>query len=365
MYIYVSGYFYANLGDDLFVHILAQRYPKINFIIVTKNEYKESYINESNIKVVVLRKFDCIRSKLIELGLKCNTIYEKIKKKSNASILIGGSMFQELENDTNAIRRIDSFPGKYSDVYILGINFGPYRTQEYYEKVQNYLSISKDVCFRDEYSYNKFKQLHNVRYAKDIVFNIDKIVPKVRISDDKTLSISVMNFKSRDNLAMYVDSYENFIVRVIEYYSSLDYKINLISFSKMEGDELAIESILDKCKTKLKVKLNIIKYTGINWKEIVDVISSSDSIIATRFHSMILGFAYSIPTFPIIYNKKCQQVLEDLDSIDGGNNLCDLEKMDCEKLKFIKIKNIDEIKKESERQFDVLDELFGRNLNDK
>jgi colanic acid/amylovoran biosynthesis protein len=45
----VKGYFKKNLGDDLFLKILAEKYPEVDFEVYTKTNYENVFENK-NIK---------------------------------------------------------------------------------------------------------------------------------------------------------------------------------------------------------------------------------------------------------------------------------------------------------------------------
>lgn len=62
---------------------------------------------------------------------------------------------------------------KAKEYYVLGSNFGPYNNKEYYNYYKNVFEKANDVCFSDKNSYEKFKDLKNVRWAPDIVFTLD------------------------------------------------------------------------------------------------------------------------------------------------------------------------------------------------
>ncbi len=359
MKVYLRGFFYSNLGDDLFVHILAERYPDIDFCLIVNSEYERAYSNEKNIRVVKLNKLRRGIQKIKNL-INLEDIYVKEEKKADLSIVIGGSMFQENPKDDGAVKRLNSFPGKYSDTYIVGINFGPYQTERYKSAVANYLKIAKDVCFRDYKSYCFFNDLENVRWEQDIVFGIKAVVPKMR-SEQKICVISVIDFKDRNYLSEYWDDYLEFIVKIVEKNCRKGFNIHLVSFCKMEGDEEAIEEVIKNVNESFKKQISFLKYNGENWKEIVIDISCAEYIIATRFHSMILGFAFQIPTLPIIYNEKCRNVLVDLGYGNAGIEVEDLKKVDICENDFIKINKIENIEKSSMNQFCMLDKVFRRN----
>ena len=49
----VHGYTMSNLGDDLFLRVLAERYPQVVFYLPTLNiDYKKKYKDLKNLKVV-------------------------------------------------------------------------------------------------------------------------------------------------------------------------------------------------------------------------------------------------------------------------------------------------------------------------
>ena len=352
----LRGFFYKNLGDDLFYHMIVQRYPKTKFYLPVVDKYKNAYNDEKNVKVIGLNKVVRGINKLL---IKINNlfdIYNLIEKYGDLVVLIGGSLFQEKNDDGSDIERLNEMPGKKKPLYILGVNFGPYKTQKYLKKTSEVLAKAEDVCFRDESSYSLFKNLDNTRVATDIIFGIDRIIPKNEINE-KLCVISVIDFARNPALVEYKEAYINFIQKSIEKYCEKEYTIMLMSFCKIEGDEDAIKHILDKCEKNYKDKIKVYLYDGTNWREMVRIISSASYIIATRFHSMILGLVYDIPTLPIIYSEKSLNILKDLNC----ENCCikpeELNSYDLNKAKFAKVNNIDKIKIKSIKQFEALDNI--------
>lgn len=357
MKVYLRGFFYANLGDDLFIHMMAQRYPHIKFVIIVNSKYSYSYSSENNIDIIKFNKVIRGMDKLINKMFPSTSLYHLIEKKADLSVVIGGSLFQEFVNDSEALGRLKMLPGKYHSTYILGANFGPYVTQTYLQTAQNYFRRVQDICFRDSWSFQMFEDIDHIRYAPDIVFGIESLVKKVT-KKEKTYVISVMNFAMKNNLASYITAYKKFIINIASYYSAYDYDVILVSFCKMEGDEIAIDEILSLCTSNLRNKLKVVKYNGINWKQIVQLISSATYLVATRFHSMILGFVFNVPTLPVIYSNKCLHVMQDIGCDNGGIKLDELDGFSIENARYIEIENISEIKKRSQEQFKILDSVL-------
>ena len=63
------------------------------------------------------------------------------------------------------LKIVEEFEKKEKPVFILGANFGPYITQDFFDKYFFLFSKCHDICFRDSYSKELFKNLDNVRYC--------------------------------------------------------------------------------------------------------------------------------------------------------------------------------------------------------
>lgn len=50
--IMINAYTTFNLGDDLFIKVLCERYPNTEFILYAPKEYKINFKNSSNLKVI-------------------------------------------------------------------------------------------------------------------------------------------------------------------------------------------------------------------------------------------------------------------------------------------------------------------------
>jgi colanic acid/amylovoran biosynthesis protein len=65
------------------------------------------------------------------------------------------------------------------------------------------------------------------------------------------------------------------------------------------------------CKKASLENSNIMNYEG-NIEDYLTEISICSKFIASRFHAVIIGFKFKIPTIPISYNVKTENLLKDL-----------------------------------------------------
>ena len=199
MKIYMKAYLSHNLGDDLFVKTLVDRYKNHKFYAIS-NGFK--YNKYDNLKVYS-NKFIC-------------KIIRKLKLESylanmcDITVTIGGSMYME-RTEKDKQRKFQIGNNKH---YILGCNFGPYKTQEYFDNVKKVFENAEDVCFREKYSYELFKDLKNVRYEPDILFSLD--TSNINITNRRRAIISVIScaYKIGEN---YQKEYENKMLELINF----------------------------------------------------------------------------------------------------------------------------------------------------
>lgn len=343
MKVYIDAYLAKNLGDDIFVDILTKRYKQHRFFAISNNE--KGYDSE-NLKVFTNSYF--------YRGLKKLQWEKYFANFFELVVTIGGSMYMENNNNTR-----DFSLGK-NKRYILGINFGPYKTQKYFDNIHNMFSGVEDICFRDKFSYNLFKDLPNTRCASDIVFSMP--TDNIKITNRKRAIISVVScdYKLGET---YSNEYEKKMVELIEILLKKDYEVCLMSFCKMEKDEQAIESILKKCNEETRNKVETYYYNG-NVEEALNVLGDSQVIVGGRFHANILGLLLGKAIIPVLYSDKTKHVLEDMK--------IDTKVMDIRKLSDFDVNsitdedlnkkfNIEKQITDAQRHFEKLDVQLGRN----
>lgn len=301
----IYAYTASNLGDDLFIQFLCQRYPMVNFVIHAPKQYKQTFRHIPNLSII---PSDGLFLKLLRSLLKvCKREYfirEQIARTCDIQVYIGGSLFIEHENDRTSLPNLKSM-AKNKPLHILGANFGPYTTDIFYQTHADIFSNIADICFRDKASYNLFKLIPTVRHAPDILFHKPKHYPH-----SKYIVISVIYLENRPDLAHHAEKYYTWMANTTSYLIKKGYAVTLMSFCENEGDDEAIRRIQAKIPTSQLPQVTTHLYKT-NMHSALGIIKYATAIIATRFHAMILGWNFSKPVLPIIYSDKTKNVIED------------------------------------------------------
>lgn len=349
--VFLSVYTNYNLGDDIFFEIIINRY-KNQFVLNAGNKYKKY----PNTTIINKKIFNCLNKLIIKISNGRNSFENYIMSKCDITVLIGGSMFIEFD-DSNEYPYLIGGGKKY---YILGSNFGPYKSNKFKEKFLSVFYNAEDVCFREEHSYELFKDLPNVRYASDIVFTLD--TSNIKITDNKKVVISVIDCDKKIN-SKYTELYENKIIELIKLFYTKGYEITLMSYCKSEGDEFAIERIISKLDDeKIRKDINKYFYDG-NIEEALNVMGDCQIVIGTRFHANILGLVMNKTIIPIAYSDKTLNVLKDMNFKGKVFDIRDMSKFDVNSLTDEDLNyklDVAYQKKDAQRQFENLDKVLER-----
>lgn len=315
-YVFIYAYIAGNLGDDLMVRCLCERYPETNFVLCADGKYKGGFCDIKNLTFYEQEG---------ERARRWNQFWKKVKgtedgfrkmliKMSKAVVHIGGSVFVQHFDDYSALFQADLQLRRLSrQMYVVGANFGPYTDENYYKQYHELLSCYDGAVFRDRYSKKLFEDLENVAYAPDVVFNYHLSFDK---SNDrkKQVLISVISMEGRNNkfaISDYAQDYYTFIENLSRAYIYKGYEVAYISFCQMQQDEEAIKKIRARLAENEKKHTKVYCYRGDNLKECMEAFEESEIVVGTRFHSIIIGELKEKKMIPIIYDQKTRHVLED------------------------------------------------------
>lgn len=364
----VRAYTHLNIGDDLFLKILIERYPNANFVLIGKRDkyrkifpgnnvsffrFPRTWIDQKLVRKILFKFF-------FPLYLKLKNQINKKYLNNNKSlfdgiITIGGSIFMQPNKQSYYKNNLhflfaDVFASKPK--FILGANFGPFNDKNFLNVYHNLFREYDDVSFRDTYSKSLFAQLDNVRCSPDVVFSLktEDIIRK-----EKTVGFSLIDLSLRLDLSQFTESYEAKILQLIENYIQKNYTVYLFSFCKSEGDENVINRIIGKLQYELQQKIKTVFYDG-QINVFVSLFQSMEVMYATRFHAMILSLISDQKTVPIIYSKKMRYVLDDISFSGKCIEIENLNDSECHANELLQTYKLPlKIRHDAERHFEKLD----------
>lgn len=362
--VFLYAYDKQNLGDDLFIETIVTRYPKIKFYLWSDKKNKKNFSCFSNLKIIdkdswIVQLLNKIRP---SLSVRYKAYY---LKKATVHVYIGGSIFMEYPTWENIVNWWKYQVERYN-FYVLGANFGPYKTEHYKDGMAEVFSKMKDICFRDQYSHQLFQNIDTVRWAPDILFAYPHMPKPKKIKKQLFISPIQCSDKNDSKLKRAEETYLAMWENILKEYAKQGYQFVFASFCKEEGDINAIQNICRRMDEWIsKDNYCILEYNGRNQENILEAMAESEYILASRFHAAILGMAARRPVFPIIYSDKTKYVLEDMNFQGNYADIRDLEGVDFvyskQNLDDQIIMDVEILKEKAEEHFRVLDQQLKEN----
>lgn len=356
----VTAYFAKNVGDDLFLKVLFDRYPHVNWELLTANrDYLKIFKTYNNVKITYSYRDIKINKYHFNPFFLINKLLQGAKK-YDAIVHIGGSIFMQSPAWRMKLAERDYLIRKFKAKrnFILGANFGPFKDRFFIKKYRDLFMEYDDVCFRDSLSYQLFKGLENVRYAPDVVLNLNDRQTK---SPRKVIGLSTIHLENRAGLKKYSERYNHKIAQLIEGYIEEGYQIRLFSFCETEGDLQGIKDIKRAVDPKYLKSIKVINYQG-DLDAFLKDFKACERIIGTRFHALILAMIYDQPFYPLIYSQKSSNFLADLGFQNLGCQIKDIEHLTMNDIRTLENFNHltdKQVFLEASKQFAKLDEFIG------
>lgn len=311
--VFLHAYMAGNLGDDLMVRILCERYQNVQFLLYADSSYKERFADLKNLKIYA--PTDKLSNFVNRFALKVkeinNAMWKLLIKVSDCTVHIGGSVFVQHLEDFKPAYDVDyDLRMRSKKMYVIGANFGPFTNEAYYDAYRELFKKYDGICFRDSYSKALFREYSNIKCAPDVVFNY--AFPK-GIAQKKQVLFSVISLDERGgkySICQYADEYYQMLAGMAEYYINNGYIIKMVSFCRFQKDEEAIENIISRIPEEHRRLVSKVFYDK-NEKEIINTFAESELVVGTRFHSIILGWLAGKKVLPIVYDSKIIHILED------------------------------------------------------
>ena len=364
--ILIRAYVNGNFGDDLFVHILCNRYPEQQFLLIGEKRCRHFFSHNHNLQ------YKCGDTLIYKI---MNGIYVSVQKMTgkyignNRNIFLYNFFCQHVRENvyiTGSFFAQDPYyrgmlDQKWYDSHpiIMGCNFGPYTTEQFYQDHLQAFQKTKFISFRDQYSFSLFKGLEQARIYPDIVFNLN---PKP-VSMKGYYLISVVNLHKDEylNTDKIYDDYVSFMQKAIREFLKKGKRVVMTSFCTEQGDGRMIEEILQGIKESDNIEIADYDSTGI--ENMLELYAGADAIVATRFHAMILGLIFAKKILPISYNEKMFHTLMDAGYTGRILNLSDLASFDCmdieSQMSLLDYDKLRQMRAEAEGHFIFLDHVLG------
>lgn len=319
----IFAYLENNLGDDIFVQLLCKRYPEADFYVAQPRVHNVSLSALPNLYFSKkMKKLDAaFDEKVVSKGV------QKYYSQFDACVVIGGSIF--MQNSNMWRRQVIRFKNRLAvskHLYVIGANWGPFTDNNFLSEYSPLFEKTSDICFRDLDSTSYFHNISSIRYAPDVLLTYGN----VHADSENIVVISLIDSswagrpkEQYVELKAHSSEYENLLFDVCKEFSDMGYKICLMSFCQTQKDDAAAVRLQERCVEAGIYGVDTFSYTG-DIDSAIHELASAKYIIATRFHSMILGWLFNKPTFPIIYDNKQRTVIKD---INFPNKYCFLKRI--------------------------------------
>lgn len=350
-----------NIGDDIFIYLIASRYKQYEFVISDEARY-------GSLQYLSNLRFSKLLAKWIRLSNSCfrNPIKEIIRKiilfflqkrigKADAAIYIVGNAFKNEKYkgkiDSRWIKERISLAKNF---YLLSTNFGPFSDSKWVDDMEQIFGMMNDVCFRDIASFEYFKHLPNIRHRPDAVLSLGYQAHK----KNEFVIISVIDcfFKGRSSkIQSFGKSYENKIIDIVDELTKKGKKVILLN-SNTKQDSPASQRI--ECSVKNRDNVQIYDYEG-NIDSIIQLYSNAEFVIGTRLHTIVLAWLFNIPVIPLIYDIKVEEMLNVCHFSGASYNLSTINMLNVKQISSIietfDFKLDEKIINDAQKQFEKLD----------
>lgn len=302
----VYAYCANNLGDDLFITMLLDRYPETQFDFFAGTDRDLATIKgRANARIIDYAYF------------------KRHKRDYDLFLVLGGSMFQEIPGWTRLwlsyARRFVQCKAANVPIAVVGASFGPAFSLTFRFAFAGLFGLCAWISFRDQQSLAAIPWRRHVNWYPDLAFAYE--IPQAT-SDGSIVGLSVMRLgTSPHRQAAARASY----ARLIEEITSFR-PMRLFSFQESDAisDVEEIYAVLRMVPSACKSHVEVVKYDPTQLKEFLTAFSECSTFISTRFHSMVLAILARQELYILAYHEKIPNTLS---SIGADFPMFDAEKL--------------------------------------
>lgn len=314
--VFVDFYDYVNVGDDLLFVTLAKRYPDVAFAYLGDKSDGSAFDGLPNVRR--LRRIPYVDGVLrrLRIPLSLNDLRRRLLvERSPLVVRLGGSLYMERGDWRRNVARDRELLRNRGGAFFLNGNFGPWRSPEFLATYESIFARALDVTVRDSASAEQLAAVPQVRLAPDMLFCVP---PAGDGRPRRGVVVSLIDLTGREGLEQHRDGYEQAMAELVDdLVTRRGEQVTLVSFCPIEGDEAAIDRVLSLLSDDARRSITTYRYGG-DIDGILHVLRGADTVVATRFHAMVLGFAFGARVCCVEYSNKVTNALRDLDAAGLG-----------------------------------------------
>lgn len=303
--ILVHAYWQQNLGDDLFVRALCDRYPDVLFLGSCRKSKAAAFADVANFRRIPTSTKLMSLAKRLSVSWRPNRwLQRQVERRVDAVVNIGGSIFIESEDWQGRMSQMRERFAPSHPSFVIGANVGPSSDPRYLSFVRELLADTLDVCVRDRES-QALLSMPNCRYAPDVLLALRSPIT----TPQPIAVISVIDLQGRPQLATQSSAYDAKLIELAKEANRRGMKAVFMSFCVSEGDHRVFQRLSPSLQREgIDASHHI--YVG-NTDESLGMLAAANIIIATRFHALILAWLFNKPVLPIAYSTKTENVIRD------------------------------------------------------
>lgn len=364
-HVLVHAYLQNNLGDDLFVRVLCNRYPHVTFHVYAHDSYKLRFQDIPNCQVHSPGDSDVdeVNNKKMRWLKIENGYFKNLIKTCDAVVHIGGSVFVQHHEDWSDFYKTDAeLVKKSKKIFVVGANFGPYTNEQYYLDYKKLFKKYAGICFRDQYSKSLFLDMKNISYAPDVLWNLPVSPLPKKKKKVVFAPIELSHRTGKYDISKYEAEYMEYHLQLIRQMIRKGYKVSLLAFCPFQQDHVVTRKLYDALSEEEKAQVSCVRY-DFDVFTLLREFEEAEAVVATRFHSAVIGMLCKCKVLPLIYDQKTRKMLEDMDypwymEFDEMKEIPAEEC--CKKLEELALYPVEDLVKESKGQFRYLDEFLNK-----